>query len=251
MKLFDLLHSDTERRVDKWTANIIEYDRIFPFYKDKAISILEIGVMGGGSLELWSKYFQNAALIMGVDINPACGLYHYDDERVSVIVGDATDSKTIKDIRSLANEFDIIIDDGSHQSPDIVSAFAAFFPMLRDDGIYVIEDLHCSYWKEFDGGLRHPRSAIAFLKALVDVINAEHFGTGMSRLQSLAPFELGDLTEDDLKSIHSITFSNSLCTVQKKQPQSNTLGPRIISGPDKAGNGTLRSVQDQSGNVWS
>ena len=36
------------------------YENAFSPYKDKKITLLEIGVNYGSSLELWSKYFSNA-----------------------------------------------------------------------------------------------------------------------------------------------------------------------------------------------
>jgi hypothetical protein len=43
-------------------------------------------------------------------------------------------------------------------------------------GIYIVEDLCCSYWQDFEGGLNDEASSMAFFKSLVDVINHEHWG---------------------------------------------------------------------------
>ena len=40
----------------------------------------------------------------------------------------------------------------------------------------LVEDLHCSYWREHKGGLFYPISSINFFKKLVDIINYEHWG---------------------------------------------------------------------------
>ena len=55
-------------------------------------------------------------------------------------------------------KFDIIIDDGSHASKDILKTLSFFYDKLSDDGIYIIEDLHSNY-SEID----YTKSAIYFL----------------------------------------------------------------------------------------
>lgn len=45
--------------------------------------------------------------------------------------------------------YDIIIDDGSHMVRHVIASFEALFPYLRRGGLYIIEDLHTSYWKRY------------------------------------------------------------------------------------------------------
>ena len=42
-------------------------------------------------------------------------------------------------------EFDIVIDDGSHVNKHILASFKQLVGKLKPGGIYVIEDLGCSY----------------------------------------------------------------------------------------------------------
>ncbi len=72
--------------------------------------------------------------------------------------------------------YDIIIDDGSHLNADIIKTFQFFYSRLAPGGIYVIEDLHCSYWGEWHGGLWRADSAMEFFKSLTDVLNLESWG---------------------------------------------------------------------------
>ena len=46
------------------------YSHIFKKYINKKIIFVEIGVLNGGSLFMWKKYFGNKAEIIGIDLNP-------------------------------------------------------------------------------------------------------------------------------------------------------------------------------------
>ena len=221
---------------DKWSLYLDEWDRLFAPYRDRQVRLLEIGIQNGGSLEVWGRYFSKAEKIIGCDIDPKCENLLYEDDRIEVVVGDANSDDSESKILQQAPAFDIIIDDGSHQSSDIVRSFARYFSHIGDGGIYVVEDLHASYWKAFKGGIYDPLSAIAFFKRLADVVNYEHWRNNKPRVSLLTKFaaEFGIMFDDlDLGRIHSIEFVNSLCIIKKLPPEKNVLGNRIIVGTDE------------------
>ncbi|OZH55785.1 methyltransferase, partial [Hydrocoleum sp. CS-953] len=121
---------------DKWSSYLLVYERILKSYRNQKVRLLEIGVQNGGSLEIWAKYFSNAKLIVGCDINPKCANLSYEDPRIHVFVGDATRDRIKSNLVELSKSFDIIIDDGSHYSSDIIKSFATYFPLLRCGGVY-------------------------------------------------------------------------------------------------------------------
>ena len=45
---------------DKWNLYLDIYERIFCSLRNKPISLLEIGIQNGGSLEIWASYFSLA-----------------------------------------------------------------------------------------------------------------------------------------------------------------------------------------------
>lgn len=239
---------------DKWSSYLDEWDRVFAPIRGKTRWLLEIGIQNGGSLEIWSKFFNIAEKIVGCDIDPKCGLLEFNDARIEVIIGDVNSDSCKQQIIQLAEGFDVIIDDGSHKSSDIIRSFANYFPALNDEGVYLVEDLHCSYWDEYEGGVYNPFSAMAFFKRLADIINYEHWRKNLSRSELLARFaQKFDLafSESDLLMIHSIEFINSLCIIKKSSHDNNLLGQRIVVGIEegvtteaKAMNGTL--LQDYS-----
>lgn len=74
--------------------------------------------------------------------------------------------------QSVGPEFDIIIDDGCHIVEHQITSFKTLFPLIKPKGMYIIEDLHTSYWKEYggkgtlDNPQTTPLSAIKFLQRL-------------------------------------------------------------------------------------
>lgn len=45
-----------------------------------------------------------------------------------------------------AGPFDIVVDDGGHFMEDVILSFKTLLPHVRAGGMYVVEDLHTSYW---------------------------------------------------------------------------------------------------------
>jgi glycosyltransferase involved in cell wall biosynthesis len=220
---------------DKWSIYLEEYDRLFSPFRERPISILEIGVQNGGSLLIWSKYFASALHIVGCDINPDCSKLRFTDPRIAVVIGDANTDDVESIIATSSAHFDLVVDDGSHNSSDIVRSFPRYFERLSDGGLYVAEDLHCSYWAAFEGGLFDPTSSISFFKQLADVVNFEHWGNSKVRSDLLHGFgrQYGTaLSEDLLAQVHSVEFVNSMCIVKKRAPAQNVLGRRIVAGDE-------------------
>jgi hypothetical protein len=233
------LHELYERHAgkvsDKWSSYVDVYADIFEPLRSDPVRILEIGIQNGGSLELLDSFFTNARLILGCDVNPRCGDLVYRSDRISVIVGNSTLPDTISRVRRHSERFDIIIDDGSHKSRDIVANFARYFPMLEPGGLYVVEDLHCSYWGSHGGGFQRSDSSMEFLKRLCDAVNFEHWSDGRKPGSLLASFRRRygiDLDDSELARIQNVSFYNSLTVIRKSRGSSNSLGRRIVVGTD-------------------
>ena len=59
---------------------------------------------------------------------------------------------------------DIIIDDGGHTMEQQIATFEELYPWVNDQGIYICEDTHTSYWGNFNGGYRKPGTFIEYMK---------------------------------------------------------------------------------------
>jgi len=214
----------------KWLSYLGEYEKLFGGIRSSRLRILEIGVQNGGSLEIWGEYFNNFEVIVGCDINADCQYLVYGDKRIKIVIGNCNTDIIFEEIRGISAEYDLIIDDGSHCSDDVVVSFLRYFPLLADGGLYIVEDMHCSYWAEFGGGLYSPYSSQSFFKKLTDIVNYEHWGVSKNREDLLHCFlgrYMTNIEERHLCKVKKVSFSNSMCVVEKG---CNSLGELVVSG---------------------
>ncbi|SEG45265.1 class I SAM-dependent methyltransferase [Billgrantia desiderata] len=256
------LHKKEGKISDKWRSYLKIYNKLLSSYRKSNITLFEIGIQNGGSLEIWQDYFPNAKKIVGCDINEKCSELVYKGENIEVVTGDAKNANTYDKIVSISNSFDIVFDDGSHDSVDCIKNFVKYFPHVKREGVFIVEDVHCSYWKEFSGGLYHPFSTMSFFKDLLDVLNFEHWGVELDIKEYLEKYN--DAIEDEnfyqsLFDIQSIEFFNSVIAIKKRMTGSVGLGNRVIvgqkgliTGDDYVkNNGATIRHRDQSDNVYS
>ena len=109
-------------------------------------NILEIGVQRGGSIKLWSDYFPNAH-VFGIDLSDEliC-LGIKNKENISLFFEDAYSKSMVDKLQNI--RFDVIIDDGNHTLDSMKKAIELYLPILKDDGILIIEDLRDVKWFE-------------------------------------------------------------------------------------------------------
>lgn len=202
---------------NKWDSYLIYYDSLFMPMRQENISLLEIGVQNGGSLETWSEYFLNAKQFIGCDINPKCADLKYEDERINIIVGNANDTATFQEVMKKCNEYDIIIDDGSHISSDVITSFINYFPLLNPGGIYVVEDTHTLYMDAYGGGILNEFGAYSFFKKMIDVVSYQFWEKELSINSHLRTFFPLQSTPKFIIDgwVDSVEFRNSIITIRK------------------------------------
>jgi hypothetical protein len=131
----ELFYNHAGRQVDKWEHYFAIYDRHLGPHRLRAKRVLEIGVDHGGSLQLWAKFFPHAQIV-GVDIRPECAFSY---PRIEVVIGDQADMAFMHGL----GEFDVVIDDGSHDPSHQLASFEAVWQHTR--GVYLIEDCQHGY----------------------------------------------------------------------------------------------------------
>ncbi len=231
---------------DKWEIYLSAYDRLFRNLRDKKIKVVEVGVQNGGSLEVLSKYFTNAEKIVGCDINSLCANLKYEDPRISVFVGDVNTQDVYAQIVREVGPMDIFVDDGSHRSIDIITAFVNYFPMVVPGGLYIIEDTHALYWDAWGGGILNGKSAQQLFKALTDVINFEHWQSDLSLSTLLSTFFPKQMVPAFITEgwVESIEFLNSMIVIHKSKTATHSkLGARVIVGEEFAVAGAIAAAR--------
>ena len=151
------------------------YDKELQEYKNiKDIGILEIGVEGFQSIDLWKSYFPDA-FIYGIDINK-----EYSDERIRVFKSDQIDLQNLENIKNnITKPVYFINDDGSHiPEHQLISFDFLFSNVLEEGGVYIIEDIEVSYWKRGslygynpNYGIGNNLSIIEKFKLLINYVN--------------------------------------------------------------------------------
>ncbi|MDB5403517.1 MAG: hypothetical protein JWQ55_5535 [Rhodopila sp.] len=114
------------------------YERILEPFRSEPITLLEIGIFHGASLNMWSSYLEKA-LVVGVDIRPECA--QYAGGRREVEIGSQADKEYLADL-GRRRQPHVIVDDGSHQADHVILTFRTLYPHLRPGGIYIVEDMH-------------------------------------------------------------------------------------------------------------
>lgn len=139
-KLFNLA---IKHQTDKAEHGYIPfYEKTLPKAPRK---LLEIGVFKGDSIRMWKEYFPDCE-IHGLDL-----FIQNEPPDIHGVVwhkGHQADYYLLEQLRR--ENFDIIIDDGSHNSRD---QMMSFFGLFAPDMHYYIEDLQCCEEEFYRQGL--------------------------------------------------------------------------------------------------
>jgi cephalosporin hydroxylase len=157
LQLIDLVDNT---KTDKNTCHsyIPVYQKLFESKKYDTNNILEIGIgepkqnkENGGSIKLWHDYFSNST-IYGLDIHDISDVNEeiIDKQRIKLYTSvDAYDTTFIENTFIKNNiQFDILIDDGPHTLDSMIFFVKHYLPLLKDDGVLVIEDIPDMNWTQ-------------------------------------------------------------------------------------------------------
>jgi hypothetical protein len=204
-----------------------DYMRVYALYfaplKEKRLKLLEIGIQYGDSVKLWENYFKNAELHF-IDI--CLDKVSYFSPRAHYHIADQENrSQLLNVMATTGGNFDIIIDDGGHTMSQQIVSFITLFPYLKSGGMYIIEDLHTSYWRELgpfkyngNGSLEHPQAGngttIQFLKDLIDDVNYAGARTARANYIAGIPENERNIYREQILGIH---FYDSMCIIIKRE----------------------------------
>lgn len=117
------------------------YDSFLTTYLNRDITLLEIGVYYGGSIEMWRQYFSPNSVIYAGDI-----ISYRPIDRVNCIVGDMYSDSIVNSFSD--NLFDLIIDDGPHTFNSFTAVISKYFQKIKAGGHLIIEDVIKNEWVE-------------------------------------------------------------------------------------------------------
>jgi hypothetical protein len=156
------------------------YERYLTVLRHQPVTLLEIGVggygdpaRGGNSLRVWGEWFTHPdTRIIGIDISPKNLVF--DDPRICVLEGSQVDADFLHAIHARYGDFTVVIDDGSHVPDHVIRSFEILFPLVRQTGLYFVEDTQTSYWRgAWSASVRHnpANPTYAYFRQIPDWIN--------------------------------------------------------------------------------
>lgn len=142
------------------------YTNYYDYWFSKYINpdILEIGVLDGASIEMYNQFYNGECDIYCIDIEDKkhimdkyTNVHFYQLDQGDASQWDSFLEKT-KDI-----EFDIILDDGSHQCRHQILTLSKLHKRVKEDGIYVLEDLHANFCPDMNDFGTAPLTFLSYL----------------------------------------------------------------------------------------
>ncbi len=136
----------------------IYYEKKLETYKNKNLNILEIGSYAGASAAAFTKYLPKSKVYC-FDVN--ISNFKYKSENINVFGIDINNQKQVlKTLNKIFlaqnfNQFDLIIDDGSHNLSDILISLKFFLKYVKNNGLYIIEDYKYPNYYKYNRNIDH------------------------------------------------------------------------------------------------
>ena len=146
-RLYEFFLHGPHKPIAKWHHYFPIYEAHFRRLRERMITLVEIGVFEGGSLQMWKSYFTSGSTFFGVDIDPECR--KHAEPGITILIGDAGNKEFLREILQRTGLPDIVVDDGGHTATQQITAFEILYPSVRDGGIYLVEDTHTSLWPSY------------------------------------------------------------------------------------------------------
>jgi hypothetical protein len=138
-------------RTDKNTIHsyLPLYQKLLINKKETAKNVLEVGILKGGSIKLWSDYFTNAN-VYGLDIMHIQDVWDGIKNNKNIILHTSTDAYNndffINNFLNKNIRCDFMLDDGPHTLESMKKFIKLYSQIMTDDGILIIEDVQSWNW---------------------------------------------------------------------------------------------------------
>lgn len=113
------------------------YATLFEPFRNRPVTVLEVGIKSGASIKMWHEYFYPGSQIIGVDTHSQKYQINLDYPEIHCGWGSSTDAAFMAQFKDI----DIFIDDGSHYINDQMETMRIALPKMNKGGCYVTEDI--------------------------------------------------------------------------------------------------------------
>jgi hypothetical protein len=135
-----------------------------------------------------------------------------------VRIGDQADAGFLRAVLDEFGPFDAVLDDGGHTARQQLVSFEVLYPELALDGVYLCEDTHTSYWKNFRDSSEHTsftELALKIANGLTQHLHADPKSFG--RYGEPPEQRAGTLEAPRVSAVtHSVSFYDSIIVFEKR-----------------------------------
>lgn len=206
------LFEQARRPTSKYDTYYDAYDELLSPFRERNIVLVEVGVQGGGSLEVWRNYLDSGSRIIGVDLNPVIK-EELENDGFEIYIGDQQNDSFWRKLYKEVGMVDIIIDDGGHTNKQTAATVRNAVENINDGGLIIIEDAHTSYMKKF--GNPSKSSIVEQTKVFVDLVNGRSGRVGPTVSDPLGISEVVHSVQY-FESIIAIKIDRRLCRKSKR-----------------------------------
>ncbi len=180
------------------------YDRYAAKIKSKAPlrpTIVEVGILHGGSLFMWREIFGPQARIIGVDLNPEA--LKWAEHGFEIFVGNQASTNFWENFYNEVGRIDFFVDDGGHTNRQQIVTTVSALANMNPGGIVIVEDTDTSFSKEFGNPSR-----FSFLNFSKNYIDSLYSSTTVGK---------HDVAQD--RNLDSVTFFESMVVFEIKEEE--------------------------------
>ena len=213
-ELYDIFLTEREHIAGKWHHYFPVYDWHLSRFKNTNPVVVEIGVAGGGSLDIWRNYFGPDARIIGVDINERCK--NLEKEGYEIYVGDQGDPAFLDYLVEKIGEADIIIDDGGHTAAQCISTFQKLYPIVSPNGVFITEDVHTAIIPRYVDTMEGT-TFLDMAKGVAEKVNWWHITPNNYRFKQTPSSREGEVEVPSIvRSVWGVSFYDSMVVFEKR-----------------------------------
>ena len=155
------------------------------YFKDKPIvNLFEIGIQKGGSTAFFNLLFKpKNHVAIELRAEPVEALVKFSEDATKegreLVPLFGVDQGNVESLRAIVREnfgssdeqvLDAVFDDASHLYGPSKASFNTLFPLLRNGGVYVLEDWGWAHWKDFQGEKAHWHDQPALTNLVFEIL---------------------------------------------------------------------------------